>query len=154
MNKKLLIAAGVGALVIVAQTAVSAAINPLERANETAAPVASESRVEVASARAFAVSETPARVSETPARIDSSALSAGNAPAPRTGEARVADRVAATPPSYNMALSAASRQSAITCYYKPDACKDDTSKSATTTLAATGVGIALIALVQDGGQSG
>ncbi|MFN4092448.1 MAG: hypothetical protein ACK4FG_06095 [Brevundimonas sp.] len=110
--KKLLIAAGAGALLVVAQAAVSAAYNPLDRVDATAkgdvaaAPVAPTAKSVNRPATTFDAAYTPLDMASGNPVFGSDELTAG---APRR-EIPVTDRLSGETGRYNLALDAVSEQ--------------------------------------------
>lgn len=109
--KNLLIAAGVGALLVVAQTAVSAAYHPLDRVDATAtgdvaAPMASGAKSVNRPASAFDAAYAPLDMASGNPVFGSDEITAG---APRR-EIPVTDRVSGETGRYNLALDAVSEE--------------------------------------------
>lgn len=112
MNR-FLIAAGVGALLIVAQTAVSATYNPLDRVDATAkdvvaAPVAPAATAATSTDRGYTA------FADKPVRFDAG-LYEVTTEKPAT-EPVVSDRVSAEPTSYNSLITQATTPSELEAY--------------------------------------
>lgn len=108
--KKFLIAAGIGALLVVAQSAISAIYNPLDRVvgNAAVAPVASAARSLNPPATAFDTPYAPLDLASGDLAFGSDEITA---PQPRR-EDPVTDRVSGAAGRYNQALDAVSENEA------------------------------------------
>lgn len=105
--KKFLIAAGVGALLVVAQTAVSAVYNPLDRVGDAAvAPVAPAAQSMSRPAMAFDAPYAPVDLAVGDSTFGSEEITA---PSPRR-EIPVTDRVSGSTGRYNLALDAVTEE--------------------------------------------
>jgi len=110
MRKKFMIAVGVGALLAVAQTAVSAIYNPLDRATATATNVAASPGVVAKSvnraATAFDTSYTPLTMASDASTFRFDGIAAPTPPR----EEPITDRVSGNAGRYNTALDAVTQE--------------------------------------------